>query len=183
MTIVCLALMAFVVCGCFSASRAWRGPVSQSMRPFQSLHLAYLAPEPYRTIHVEIDVVEGVEPPQETIDGLTDFLKTHCKKPVVVVRNRAIARSVAREARQQVLALQNMRGPGKNGGDGRAAYLYILFYDSSLWDKSEYERPGPYFSPMCPSAVFVDVRYLKPWFLYLLRPGLSETASLGLCEM
>lgn len=156
--------------------------------PFSDTGLLYLSSaSPYRWIQVEIDAVEGAEPPPMAIEGLREFLQTSCRKPVHVIRKPAIPREQARGQNPYLVALQNLCGPDGRPDAGPPAYVYVLFYDGELikgtgvrWTKF------PHVYSNYPCAIYVDISYLRPGFEreHVLPAVLKHEAGhlLGLAE-
>jgi len=114
---------------------------------------------------VEIDAVKGSEPNEETIETLHQSLLRYCDKPgeIQIVRNVPIPLEDAQATRPELLALRHMDGPVHSKHDGRTAYLYVLFYDSSQLLGKRYRRavnPHAKLLPY-PAAIYMDTRYIK----------------------
>jgi len=92
--------------------------------PVRRSALMYLCAEPYHEIFIEIDAVQGFEPDAEMIDGLVQFLRTHCGKPVRVVRNEPIPRDTVNGVSPMAMATRRVTGPPNSD----AAYIYVLFH-------------------------------------------------------
>jgi len=182
--LTCASLVICAACGCSVAAVQSKAPASGGpMEIFRPSALMYLAPDPYRTICLEIDAVEGAEPKDEDINALVEFLEKYCQKPVTVVRKAAIPRSAAKGLLPSALAFGNIRGPGQGGEGGPSAYMYLLFYDSSGEKKLPDDYlAAPYANASYPCAIFVDMSY---WWLgkWMLSTVLKHEAGhlLGLC--
>jgi hypothetical protein len=114
---------------------------------------------------VEIDAVKGSEPNEKTIETLHQYLLRYCDKPgeIQIVRNAPIPLKDAQATRPELLALRHMDGPVHSKHDGRTAYLYVLFYDSSQLLGKRYRRavnPHAKLLPY-PAAIYMDTRYIK----------------------
>jgi hypothetical protein len=132
-------------------------------------YLLYLKAAPHSSIYVEIDAVEGAEPEEAEIARLVGFLETYCRKPdgIVIGRGPAIPRLAAAGESEESLALRYLDGPPPDIAAGDPAFIYILYYDSTVLKQGEpsigtapvkpHVRLLPY-----PAAIFVD-RYYNPW--------------------
>jgi hypothetical protein len=120
----------------------------------------YTNANPYRALHVEIDAVAGAEPPQAWLNDLRATLAKHCAKPngVRVVRSNVIPQSVAARTSSSALALRYIDGPPAG-----AAFIYVLYYNSSLNPSLKTANPHAVVFPY-PSAIFVDRHYNEAGF-------------------
>ncbi len=118
------------------------------------------AAAPYRKLHVEVDAVQGAEPPQAWLDELGRFLKNECAKPdgVRVVRSNVISASEAATASTSSLALKYLDGPPAG-----AAFMYVLYYHSALNPALKTANPHAVVFPY-PCAIFVDRNYNQAGF-------------------
>jgi len=135
--------------------------------------LMYLSPEPYREIFIEIDAVEGLEPDEEMIQSLVQFLRTHCQKPVRIVLKKPIPRDAAREVSPMALATRRVTGPPTDN----VAYIYVLFHHGT--GKKAYVLSGY----RC--AILVPMAGAKPSERWVLaRFVLKHEAGhlMGLCR-
>ncbi len=96
--------------------------------------------------------MEGTAPNKDELASLKEFLQENCLKPggIEVVIDDLIPRSEAKGRLSRSLALERLDGPP----DGETAFLYFLFYDSSL-SKEKKAKPVTLMSPY-PGAIFVD---------------------------
>lgn len=122
--------------------------------------LLYSAASPYRSLHVEVDAVEGAEPPREWLDALKRFLETQCRKPggVRVALDDVIPRRQAAGVAPSLLALRHIDGPPPG-----AAFLYVLYWNSALTPGLEAANPHAVVFPY-PCAVFIDRNYNEAGF-------------------
>lgn len=122
---------------------------------FWNPHQLYLSPEPYRSLHVEVDVVEGTAPSFAHISALRTFLLQYCKKPegIHIKWDDVIPRRIARKESHSGLALRYIDGPPPG-----AAFLYVLYFDSSLNSKMETKNPHVSVLPY-PCAIYIDRQY------------------------
>jgi hypothetical protein len=113
------------------------------------------ARSPYRKLYVEVDAVQGAEPPQPWLDDLSGFLSRQCDKPdgVRIVRSNTIPKDEARTASIASLALRYMDGPPPG-----AAFIYILYYNSALNPALKTTNPQAVVFPY-PCAILVDRNY------------------------
>lgn len=178
-----VASLSLVTCMVYGCSATSPSPAEGSIALFKPSAM-YLGPEPYRKICVEIDAVQGAEPEDKAIDGLVEFLRTYCQKPVTVVRKKPIRRAAAEGIRPTLLALQNMRGPAEESRDKPSAYIYVLFYRGpgpmNWWKRAV----GAYVRGDYPCAIFVDMSVLRPRGERMLPNALKHEAGhmLGLCS-
>ena len=154
-----------VLCtGCASPTNVKQGIDPRSLS-FWKPHLLYLQSAPCESLYVEVDAVQGSEPKEETIETLRQCLLRYCDKPgkIQIVRNAPIPLRDAQAARPELLALRYMDGPVHSKYDGRTAYLYVLFYDSSQLSDTRYHRGVYPYAKLLPypAAVYMDTRYLK----------------------
>ena len=186
-----------IACGCShttrapSSERAPRTPVDSG--PLKRLDIdvsqIFLAPEPFQSIVVELHWVEGAEPPEAAIDGLLDFLETHCHKPARIARRRAISRDAAEGIRPTVLALSHMEHFELEGPDQQGAYLYVLFYNSRQSHTPTFlpKEAGGVVIGSYPCMICIDVAPhagFLPLPRRLVVSGLKHEAGhvLGLCR-
>ena len=115
---------------------------------------------PYRKLHVEVDAVQGAEPPQAWLNELAGFLKTECDKPdgVRVVRSNTISLREAMSTSTTALALKYLNGPPAG-----SAFLYVLYYNSALNPALKTANPHAVVFPY-PCAIFVDRNYNEAGF-------------------
>ena len=122
--------------------------------------LLYNHPAPYATLHVEVDAVAGCEPDPRWLQQLRDFLTREAGKPggVTVRLDDVIPRSTAATLSSSALALRHIDGP-----DGDAAFMYVLYYDSSLNASLKTANPHAIAFPY-PCAIFIDRNYNEGGF-------------------
>jgi len=119
---------------------------------YQKPELLYIQQDKYESIHVEVDIVQGCSPGHEPLERLREFLLAHCDKPLgVTMVESDIPRDEVAGLSPAAIALRNMQGPTQ--GAQRAAYMYVLFYDSNLIDS---KRRFPYVQSDYPCAMFID---------------------------
>ena len=113
-------------------------------------HNLYTAAAPHAALYVEVDFVEDMEPADKTLIALKEFLETYCDKPggVIIAQSSRIPRNIAHGYYRQELALKFMDGPPASANDPDPAYMYILFYDSTLEP-----RPKPIFMTRTAAAM------------------------------
>ena len=132
---------------------------------FWKPYLLYLQSTPCQSLYVEVDAVQGCEPSQESIEALHQFLLKYCDKPagIQIVKGDPIHVEDANALDVKLLALRHMAGPNPSKYSETTAYLYILFYDSSLLSGGKYPKgQAPYVDwLMYPAAVYMDRRYFK----------------------
>ena len=115
---------------------------------------------PYRKLLVEVDAVQGAEPPQAWLDDLSEFLRTQCDKPdgVRIVRSDMISPQEAMSTSTTSLALKYLNGPPAG-----SAFLYVLYYNSALNPALKTSNPHAVVFPY-PCAVLVDRNYNEAGF-------------------
>ena len=157
---VMLAGWGFGLAGCATPTDGFRTVALPQEVTFWKPWLLNSSSFPYRSLHVEVDAVQGAEPPQEWLDGLEQFLKTECAKPdgVRVVRSNVIPSSEAASASTSALALKYLEGPPPG-----SAFLYVLYYNSSLNPDLKTSNPHAVVFPY-PCAIFVDRNYNQAGF-------------------
>ena len=146
--------------GCVSPPDGFRKEALPQEVTFWQPWLLNSSRTPYRKLHVEIDAVQGAEPPQAWLDELSGFLKTQCDKPdgVRVVRSHTISLREAASASTTSLALKYLNGPPAG-----SAFLYVLYYNSALNPALKTANPHAVVFPY-PCAVFVDRNYNEAGF-------------------
>lgn len=163
-TINVMLCLAVLCTGCTSLTN-----VKQSIDPkslnFWKPHLLYLQSTPCESLYVEIDAVKGCEPNEQTIETLHQYLLRYCDKPggIQIVRNAPIPLGDVQATRPELLALRHMDGPVHSKHNGRTAYLYVLFYDSSQLSGKRYlQAVNPHAKLLpYPAAIYMDTRYIK----------------------
>jgi hypothetical protein len=152
--------IALLMTGCVVAPGGFRTvPLPQEVT-FLQPWLLNSSSSPYRSLYVEVDAVQGAEPPQEWLEGMEHFLKTECDKPggVRVVRSNTITSREAAGASTGALALKYLDGPPPG-----SAFLYVLYYNSSLNPALKTANPHAVVFPY-PCAIFVDRNYNQAGF-------------------
>jgi hypothetical protein len=130
--------------------------------------LIYLKSTPYDRLYVEVDWVEGSEPPQEMMEAMKRVLETHCDKPrgVRIARGKPIPVAEAKGKVDHRIALEHLDGLPKDFDDDKTAFLYALFYDSSCLDrKPQRAHAGGLF----PCAIYFDLAYWRGYRRHFLR--------------
>ena len=120
-----------LLCGCASSPPvAGDGAVipiptgtERTMAGFQASSLMYLQSQPYSSIYVEVDAVEGAEVPEKEFQEVAQFLERYCRKPVTVKLKKVIPAAAASGLSPTAVATQNMEGPPEG-----AAYMYFLLF-------------------------------------------------------
>lgn len=144
---VLVPLLATVACGC--------APKSAVLPAYVQPELLYLRDRPYTRLYVEVDVMEGVEVPQEWVDELEAFLVRHCSKPdgVTIVRDEPVPAAAVVDLPMGLVAVLCTDGPPMDAG--QPAYLHVVFYDSSRWPRQRSWPPHVYGT--CPTAIVCDI--------------------------
>jgi len=90
----------------------------------------YVAPNPYPSLLVEIDAVEGFVPTPAHLNHLRNFLQKHCQKPggIKIVVDDIIPAKTAKMRTASSLALEYIDGPPNN----KTALLYIFCYNQKF---------------------------------------------------
>ncbi len=87
----------------------------------------YLRPEPFKSIYLEVDAVEGAQPTEDELQELVRFLERYTAKPVVLAKSaQAIPASQAKGISPGAVATLNMDGPPEDTEQPPVAYMYIL---------------------------------------------------------
>lgn len=100
--------------------------------------LVYLNRAPHPSLYVELGAVAGTEPSDAVLGELREFLARYCDKPggIQIVRDKLIPRAEARGLSHDMLACRYLKGPQDHQTTGPQdhgpAFMYILYYDSSL---------------------------------------------------
>ena len=161
--------------------------------------LVYLNRAPHASLYVELAAVAGTEPSDAVLGELREFLTRYCDKPggIQIVRDKPIPRAEVRGLSHDALACRYLKGPQDHETTGPRgevisesvnshqkagpAFIYILYYDSSLAASPWAGERGPIhkhfslqrdfgwvttFNPHTrlvpyPGVVFVDRRYLR----------------------
>jgi hypothetical protein len=169
-------------CGPSGSVKAAAQPTRVDASLIERCASLYLSPAGPQKIIVEIDSVEGCEPPQAALDELGEFLHRYTSKEVRYLRKPSIARSDSVGMPPEVLATRNARGASADGND---AYLYLLFYEGESNSKLAAYVP-PYYR--CAILVKMSCRNaaaMKMWGLVeALSRDLKHEAGhvLGLCR-
>lgn len=152
--------LALLMTGCAVAPGGFRTGALPREVTFLQPWLLNSSSSPYRSLYVEVDAVQGAEPPQEWLDGIQHFLKTECDKPggVRVVRSNTISAAEAAASSTSALALKYLDGPPPG-----SAFLYVLYYKSSLNPELKVSNPHAVVFPY-PCAIFVDRNYNQAGF-------------------
>jgi len=145
---------ALVLGGC--GAPAGGGP---GLPDWQRPELLYLLAQPYPSLYVEIDTVEGVQPDEDALAALKDFLRRHCHKPdgIRFLRDKPIPLTQAERTHPHGLALMHMSGPPGGGSAPQAAYLYVLIFDSKRMRLPKPHRV--HVSTQYPCAIYIDVAW------------------------
>ena len=173
MVVLCLVLLC---AGCSSSARFEQAGTTDLS--FWKPNLLYLNSTQYDRLYVEIDAVEGCEPRGESIEALREFLEKYCNKPagIEIVYDSHIKIADAKAGKPELLALRHMAGPPAAVDNGRTAYLYILFYDSSELIGKDYDRSiNPYVRILpYPSAIYIDMKYVRKEYMGALEEHEGE---------
>jgi len=154
--VVCISLAAGCAEGVGSGFGTWS---------WRSPELLYILAQPCESLYVEVDTIEGVEPPPESLAALKRVLRTCCDKPggIRLVLGKPIPLAQARGKPPPLLALTNIDGPPPEAPPGRTAYLYVLYYDSRRLGLPQVSNP--YVDRFYPCAIYMDMAY---------RPGIAR---------
>ncbi len=152
--------LCLLLAGCVTSPDGFRkDPLPQEVT-FWKPWLLNSSRAPYAKLYVEVDAVQGSEPPQAWLDGLGAFLREECDKPggVRVVRSDTIPQQEAASASIISLALRHLDGPPAG-----SAFIYVLYYNSSLNPALKTSNPHAVVFPY-PCAIFVDRNYNEAGF-------------------
>ena len=178
------ALLVLLVC-CLAAAScsstkprgARQDPSSNELTGFWRPYLLYALVSPHPRLYVEVDAVEGCIPDEAKLNKLRDFLTTYCEKPrgIDIVRSDVIPRAAAQGIPARALARRFLNGPPENAAAPSPAFMYVLFYDQGLSDKTvpqtaqahaktpRHKRglnKNPHVDLLpYPSAIFINTRY------------------------
>jgi hypothetical protein len=126
----------------------------ETLPEYQRSELLYLRADPCADLYVEVDAVVGAEPPEPALQALRAFLEETCRKARVAIRrNPPIARESVAGKPYLWVALEHMTEVTAS-----AAYLYVLFFDSTLYGGPP---ENPHVRVDSPSAIFVDMACLN----------------------
>jgi hypothetical protein len=153
------------------------------LRHWQRSELLYLSPDASRRVYVQIDCVQGACPAPAELGAMEAFLHRHVRlaEGVVFDHSPPIGPADVAGRDETQLALSRMKLPPRYD-DGQTAYIYVLFYDSSLAGQDKPHRP--YVRVDYPCAVFVDMAYWKPRNRPILAAALQHEMAhvLGLTK-
>ncbi|MEZ5386199.1 MAG: hypothetical protein R3F13_11855 [Prosthecobacter sp.] len=133
-------------------------------------YLLYLTPSPCDRLYVEVDAVKGSEPDASRLQKLREFLARHCHKPggIEIVLDDVIPVEEAQGVSHATLARRHVDGPSSSSRGSRTAFMYVLYFDGALCDKTPEPPPkaeresrhNPHvnFLPY-PAAMFINTRY------------------------
>lgn len=145
---------------------------------FWKPHLLLATPDPYPSLRVEVDAVEGCAPHSNLLEDLREFLESHVDKPggIRVELDDIIPREKARGRNSQSLALEYVNG----SIDPRVAGMYVLYYDSGLCSDKK-SNPATTLLPY-PVSVFIDTAYgfMDPSYAGDAKHGVAEFGRLVL---
>jgi len=172
----------FAGCGPSGGVKAAAQPTRVDASLIERCASLYLSPAGPQRIVVEVDSVEGCEPPQTALDELGEFLHRYTSKEVRYIRKPSIARSDAVGMPPEVLATRNARGAPADGNGASGSYLYLLFFEGESNRRFAAYVPFDY---SC--AIFVNMNALaiKEWgpaeaLRYILKHEAGHV--LGLCR-
>lgn len=174
-TMVCLGVLA-------GAGGMARRSTVQLPRDLEQERM-YLQSAPYSRLYVKVDRVEGVTVDPRWLADLKDFLVTTCDKPggVQVVQGKPIPLASVKGLSPNEIAGLRLEAPP--GGAGRAACLYVLFYDSKALGMKEPDNPHVSYGDY-PCAIYYDVAYAPREQSHFAGNALRHEAghALGLCK-
>jgi len=162
------------------------GPTNtgEPMWTWRRPELLYLLSSPCHRLYVEVDTVQGVKPPADSLACLKEALREYCDKPggIQIVHGRPIPLAQAKGKPPRILALLNIDGPPAYQADDRTAYLYVLFYDSRRLELDQAENP--YVDRYYPCAIYLDVAYWPRITKHIRRRIITHELGhvLGLCK-
>lgn len=143
--------------------------------------LVYLNRAPHASLYVELGAVAGTEPSDAVVEQLREFLTRFCDKPggIRIVRDKLIPRAEARGLSHNMLACRYLRGPQDyettgpqdHGTNSNPAFMYILYYDSSLAGSPFAEQRGPVHKHLSLQHDFGWVTTFNPRARLLPYPG------------
>lgn len=151
-------LLAMFAAGCSSNARL------ASSGTADVLHAGrlFVSANPYRSMLVEIDAVEGGQLAPATVDAIRVFLHGYCDKPdgITLRCNPPYPVADARNASScTYLALTHGQGPPASS---RTAYLHIVVYDSRYFAHAARDGDNPRFvTNPYPALIYLDRAYWR----------------------
>ena len=151
--------------------------LAEYMKP----ELLYLQEAPYRSLYVEVDVVEGSEVSDEWLDVLKEFLETHCSMPdgIKIVCDEPVPLDEIRDLQIGPASIVCIDGPDPLLSS-QPAYLHVFFYN---WKKTfKKAELASHIISNCPNTIFFPT---DKWFQKNIAPcALQHEAGhvLGLCK-
>lgn len=145
--------------------------------------LLYLNRSPHPSLYVELGAVDGTGPSEAVVEQLREFLTLYCDKPegIRIVRDKVIPRADAQGLSHEALTCRYLQGPPADATNPAPAFMYILYYDSTLAADPRVIERGPIHKHMAlqhdfgwvsaynphahlmpyPGVVYIDRRYLR----------------------
>lgn len=168
----------------WAAGCGGRGGAFEPMWTWRSPELLYLLSKPCDRLYVEVDTVEGVEPPAEALACLSEVLSEFCDKPagIRLARGKPIPLGQAAGKSPRLLGLLNIDGPPEDEAADRTAYLYVLFFDSRQLALRDVQNPQV--DRYYPCAIYLDMAYWPRIARHLRRQIIAHELGhvLGLCK-
>ncbi len=115
-----------LLCGCAQPTSIERA----ALETMKTTSRMYLKSEPYESIILEVDAVEGAQPTEDELQGLVQFLEKYTAKPVVLVKPvQVISATETKGLAPGAIATLNMEGPPEDTEQASVAYMYVLLID------------------------------------------------------
>ena len=145
---IAVVLLVCVLSGC--------GPKSGQLPTYMRPELLYLNHQPYSSLYVEVDTIEGTEVPDKLLDELKAFLSKYCSKPdgIEIVRDEPVPISEIEGLPFSFASIMCIDGPRPDSRE-QPAYLHLFFYDTDSVFKRAMKNP--YVPGFCPCAIFFNV--------------------------
>ncbi len=148
------------------------------LKAYRATGHAYLAPQPFEAIDLEVNAVPGAELTEAELCEITAFLRDCSGKPVAVRVALLPADVAAQGVPATVIATRSMEGHGSEMKQPRAACLHMLLLRNT-------RLPGlGMVSAHYPCGVFIDVGWFSDWRRALLAEAIKHECAhaMGLCH-
>ncbi len=181
-TVLIVSCLVLAGCSTPKASRS-QGDFDVIQRvSFWQPHRLYLQASPCPRLYVEVDAMEGCSPSEAALKKLQGFLNTYCHKPggIEIVRGDVIPAKAVRGLSAGAIAHKFLNGPPDSPTAPPPAFLYVLYYDSTLRDNPVVAKAGqhgadtlrrpharaenPHVNPLpYPGMIYMNTHYGPKW--------------------